>query len=132
MKQSSSEQVHDIGRLNMSIYKCISNEYVTDEVIITEKQLLHIKEKHPEAYDNTVSYIKCILEQPDYIIKDKQPNTGLVIKQIMSCKKHLLLVLRICTSCNKGYKNSIITSWEISGARLNNYLKNKQILYKRE
>ena len=116
----------------MSIYKCISNEYITDEVVITEKQLLHIKEKHPEAYDNTISYIKCILEQPDYIIKDKHPNTCLVIKQIMSCEKHLLLVLRICTSCDKGYKNSIITSWEISDTRLNNYLRNKQILYKRE
>lgn len=116
----------------MSIYKCISNEYVTDEVIITEKQLLYIQEKHPEAYDNTIGYIIYILEQPDYIIKDTHPNTGLVIKQIMSCEKHLLLVLRVCTSCNKGYKNSIITSWEISDARLNNCHRNKRIHYKRE
>ncbi len=82
-------------------------------------------------FDSTVNYIKQILEQPDYIIKDKRPNTGLVIKQIISCEKNLLLVLRICTSCNTEYKNSIITSWEISETRLQNYLKNKQILYKK-
>ena len=132
VKQMSNEHVHKIGNLNMQIYKCINEEYVTDEVIITEKQLIHIKEQHPEAYDNTISYIKPVLEQPDYIIKDKRPNTGLVIKQIICGEKHLLLVLHICTSNDKEYKNSIITGWEISDARLKNYLKNKPILYKGE
>lgn len=116
----------------MSIYQCISKEYVTDKVVITEKQLVHIKERHPEAYHNAISYIEGILEEPDYIMKDKKPNTGLVIKQVVSDEKHMLFVLRICTSYKEGYQNSIITSWEISKARLKNYLKNKQILYKRE
>lgn len=132
VKQMTNEQIHKIGCLDMLIYKCISEEYVTNEVIITEKQLVHIKEQHPEAYDNTISYIKQVLDQPDYIIQDKRPNTGLVIKQIISGEKHLLLVLRICTSNDKKYKNSIITSWEISESRLKNYLKNKPILYKGE
>lgn len=38
------------------------------------------------------------------------------------------IVLRICTSEDEpGYKNSIISSWEISDKRLQNYLRNKQI-----
>lgn len=131
VKQTQNVQIHKIGSLDMSIYKCISKDYTTDEVVITEKQLIHIKERHPEAYKNAIDYIKCILEQPDYIIKDRKPNTGLVIKQVF-CEKHMLLVLRICTSCKEGYKNSIITGWEISEARLKNYLKNKQILYRHE
>lgn len=132
VKQTQNAQIYTIGYLDMSIYECISKDYITDEVVITEKQLIHIKERHPEAYKNAISYIERILEQPDYIIKDKKPNTGLVVKQIVACEKHMLLVLRICTSCKEGYKNSIITGWEISEARLKNYLMNKQVLYKRE
>lgn len=132
VEQTQNVQIHKIGSLDMSIYKCISEDYITNEVVITEKQLIHIKKRHPEAYENTVSYIERILEQPDYIIKDKKPNTGLVVKQLVAYEKHMLLVLRICVSCEKEYKNSIITGWEISEARLKNYLKNKQVLYKHE
>lgn len=132
VEQIQGTKIYQIGFLDMSIYKCISKSYITDEVVITEKQLIHIKERHPETYKNAINHIGRILEQPDYIIKDKKPNTGLIIKQITACEKHMLLVLRICTSCKEGYKNSIITGWEISEARLKNYLKNKQILYKHE
>ncbi len=132
VEQSQGEKVYKIGFLDMSVYKCISKNYLTDEVIITEKQLVHIKERHPEAYKNTISYIGHILEQPDYIIKDKKPNTGLIIKQVTTYEKHMLLVLRICTSCKEGNKNSVITAWEISEARLRNYVKNRQILYRHE
>lgn len=132
VEQTQSTKVYKIGSLDMSIYKCISKKYITDEVIITEKQLIHIKQRHPEVYKNAISYIGHILAQPDYIIKDKKPNTGLIIKQVSACEKHMLLVLRMCTSCREGYKNSIITGWEISESRLKNYLKNKQILYKHE
>ena len=132
MNQITNAQIHKIGCLDMSIYKCISEEYVTEEVIVTEKQLTHIKEQHPEAYNNTIHYIKDVLERPDYIIQDKRPHTGLVIKRIVSKEKNLLLVLRICTSCDNEYSNSIITGWEISEARLENYLRNKSILYRKE
>ena len=132
VEQIQNVKVYKIGSLDMSIYKCISKNYITDEVIITEKQLIHIKERHPEAYKNAISYIRHILAQPDYIIKDKKPDTGLIIKQVTAREKHMLLVLRMCTSCKEGYKNSIITGWEISEKRLKNYLKNKQILYKHE
>lgn len=93
MGQTQDAKTYKIGSLDMSIYKCISKNYITDEVIITEKQLIHIKERHPEAYKNAISYIGHILGQPDYIIKDKKPNTGLIIKQVTACEKHMLLVI---------------------------------------
>lgn len=107
MMKIQDAQIYVIGSLDMSIYKCISKDYVTDQVIMTEKQLAHIKEHHPEAYENAISYLGHILKQPDYIIKDKEPNTGLVIKNVVACEKYVLLVLRICTSCKEGYQNSI-------------------------
>ncbi len=43
------------------------------------------------------------------------------------------VVLRIATSKDDPeYKNSIISCWNISEKRLQNYLRNKQILYKKE
>jgi phage antirepressor YoqD-like protein len=43
------------------------------------------------------------------------------------------LVLKIITSEeNKDYKNSVITSWKITEKRLNNYLRNKDVIYKKE
>lgn len=125
--------VHNLGILNWEIYDCISTNHVTDEVIITEEQLMHIRQRHPEAYIDTVHYVREILENPDYILKDKRPNTGLVIKKIINTKENSLLVLKIITSDdNKNYKNSVITSWKITEKRLNNYLRNKDVIYKKE
>lgn len=124
--------IHSLGTLDWDIYNCITKNHVTDEVIITEEQLMHIQARHPEAYQDTIHYVRNILDDPDYIIKDKRPNTGLIIKRVSNMKANSLLVLKICTADEKkGYKNSVITSWKISEKRLNNYLRNKYILYKK-
>ncbi|MCC8102464.1 MAG: hypothetical protein LIP11_09500, partial [Clostridiales bacterium] len=61
-------------------------------------------------------------------------NTGLVIKRLWTSEgQYVQVVLKICTTEDEpGYKNSIISCWEISEGRLQNYLRNKSILYKRE
>ena len=127
-------EVHTVGRIDREIYKCITEDIVTDEVIITDERLKHIQERHPEAYESTIEYVANIIQNPDYIISDeKHDNTGLVFRRNADAKKQLMLVFRVCVSVDvKGYKNSIISSWVISENRLKNYLKNKKILYKRE
>ena len=113
--------IHSLGTLNWDIYDCISSNHIADEVIITEEQMMHIRERHPE-----------ILDDPDYIFRDKHPNTGLVVKKILNGEERSLLVLKIITSDdNKDYKNSVITSWKITEKRLNNYLRNKDVIYKK-
>lgn len=124
---------HSLGKLDWSIYNCITEEHTVDEVIVTDEQLKHIYRKHPEAYGDVIRFIKDILSCPDYIIRDKRPNTGLVIKRLAYEGNSILLVLRICTGNDKrGYKNSVITSWKITEKRLRNYLKNKEVIYKKE
>lgn len=124
--------VRSLGILDWKIYNCISSNHVIDEVIITEEQMMHIRERHPEAYADTIHYVREILDDPDYIFKDKRPNTGLVVKKILNDEESSLLVLKIITSDdNKDYKNSVITSWKITEKRLNNYLRNKDIIYKK-
>ena len=125
--------IHSLGILDWEIYDCISRDHVTDEVIITEEQMVHIRERHPEAYIDTMHYVRDILDNPDYIFRDKRPNTGLVVKKIQNDGNSSLLVLKIVTSDDKkDYKNSVITSLKITEKRLNNYLRNKDIIYKKE
>ena len=125
--------IHSLGTLDWDIYNCISSNHIADEVIITEEQMMHIRERHPEAYIDTMHYVRDILDDPDYIFRDKRPNTGLVVKKIQNDGDSSLLVLKIVTSDDKkDYKNSVITSWKITEKRLNNYLRNKDIIYKKE
>ena len=125
--------IHSLGKLNFEIYSCITTDFITDEVIITEEQLSHIREKHPEAYQDTLLYVKDVLDDPDYIFKDKKENSGIVVKKIINEEEHSLLVIKIITSKdNKDYKNSVITGWKITEKRLNNYIRNKNIIYKKE
>lgn len=127
-------QVHSVGKIDRDIYKCITADIVTDEVIITDNQIQHILDRHPDAYETAMKEMRTAIESPDYIIADdKHNNTGLVIKKFKMKGDNLQLVLRICTHKDEpGYKNSVISCWEISEKRLENYLKNKRVLYKKE
>ena len=86
--------MHTIGRINKSIYSCITEDIVTDEVIITDNQLQHILDRHPEVYKEVTDYLNDIISAPDFIIK----NTGLVVKRIKTKEEYAQMVLRICAS----------------------------------
>lgn len=128
-----NEDIIELGSLDINIYNCISPQINTDRVIITNKQLEHILDHHPEAYHEALIELKSTLATPDYIFKDdKHINTGLVVKAIQTKNTYLYIVLRICTnSINDTLANSIISGWKISEKRLKNYLKHKTILYKK-
>ena len=53
--------MHTIGRINKSIYSCITEDIVTDEVIITDNQLQHILDRHPEVYKEVTDYLNDII-----------------------------------------------------------------------
>lgn len=133
MNTKEVSQVHSIGRINREIYKCVTADIVTDEVIITDKQIQHIKERHPNDYERYYGYFEEIVSSPDYIIQANKPNTALILKEIIEENEVFKTVLRLATSNdNSGYKNSIITFMRIDEKEWNRILRNKRILYKRE
>jgi hypothetical protein len=127
------DEIMELGFLNINIYNCISNQIDTDRVVITNTQLDHIAEHHPEAYDEALIELKFTLASPDYIFKDdKHKDTGLVLKAISTGDTYLYIVLKVCTNSNGGkLANSVISGWKISERRLHNYLRNKTLLYKK-
>lgn len=125
--------VHTIGKIDREIYKCITEDIVTDEVIITDNQIQHIKERHPNDYERFSKYFSEIVADPDYIIEANKPDTALVLKEIVAEGEIFKTVVRLVTSHdNPGYKNSIITFMKIDEKEWKRLLRNKKILYKRE
>ncbi len=126
-------QVHSVGKINRDIYKCITEDIVTDEVIITDERILHIKERHPNDYERFYSYIPEIINDPDFIIEANKPNTAVVLKEIEERGEKFKLVLRIKVQGDpEEYKNSIMTFWRIGETTWKKTLKNKTVLYKKE
>ena len=124
--------VHFIGKLDKKLYSCVTNDITTDDVIITDERIRHIREHHPSHFEDIAPFLQAAVASPDYILKDA-PNTGLILKLIEDNGQQIQIVLRLHTSSDEhGYKNSVISAWKISESRWNNYIRNKKILYKKE
>ena len=122
-----------VGKIDIEIYNCITKDITTDEVIITDERIQHIKEHHPNNYEKKYSYMRSIIENPEYIIEANKPNTALILKSFFFFYETFKTVLRLITSSdNSKFKNSIITFMKINEKEWNRLLKNKKILYKSE
>lgn len=134
-KAKEEIQVHLVGKINKEIYKCITDDIVTDEVIITDERIAHIDGRHPGDYQRYQRYIADMVLNPDYIIKDDRPFTAMVLKKFENAdkSKHFRLALRLLTSeDDQEYKNSVITFMKIREKEYMRLVKNKQVLYKKE
>lgn len=131
--ENGDAAVHSLGKLDIETYKCVTEQIITDEVIITDERIAHIKERHPNDYERYCSYIPEIIQKPDYILEDSRPNTALVMKHIEEAGEHFRLTLRlVAASDNPDYKNSVITFLKVREKEWNRLVKNKRILYKHE
>ena len=75
-----------IGKLDRKLYRCVSGDIITDDVIITEKQILHIMERHPLDYERFSGLLQTIIEAPDYILEANKPYTAVILKEISDRK----------------------------------------------
>lgn len=124
--------VHFVGRINREIYHVVTEDITTDEVVITDRQIEHIRERHPNDFERYQKYLTEIVESPDYILQDR-PNTAFVLKQFVEDEEQFELILRLKTSVDpEDYKNSIITFLKLKKNRYDQYLRNRKILYKKE
>lgn len=132
-KTKEAVEVHLVGKINRNIYRCITEDIVTDDVIITENQIKHIQDRHPNDYERFSVYFGEIVASPDFIIKGNKPNTALILKEIVIGDELFKTVLRLVTSNDDpNYKNSIITFMKIDQKEWKRLLRNKKILYKKE
>ncbi|MGN0706897.1 MAG: PBECR2 nuclease fold domain-containing protein [Faecalibacterium sp.] len=127
------QDVNFVCRLDREIYKVVTGDIASSEVIITDVQLQHIRERHPDISETVKSYLSEAILQPDYIIETDRPNTANILKRFTIDGKGYQLVLRLRTSNDPAeFKNSIITFMSVNEKRWNQYLRNRKILYKHE
>ena len=132
-RETAARDVYFIGKIDIEIYKCVTEDIVTDEVVITDKQIEHIKERHPNDYENYFIFAKEMIENPDYILEANRPNTAFILKHIEDNGKNYQLILRLKTAADpEDYRNSVITFLKVEEKRYNRYLRTKKILYKSE
>ncbi len=100
-----------VGHIDIETYRCIADDITTDEVIITDERISHIKERHPGHLEILEPYIQLAVHEPDFILEDSKPNTGLILKLIEQNGLRIQIVLRVHTSNDvRGFKNSIISA----------------------
>ena len=122
-----------IGKIDRNVFRCVTEDIVTDEVIITDERIRHIKERHPQDYERYAEYIKESVEAPDCIIEANKPKTALILKEIQTEHEVFKMVVRLITSTDDvSFKNSVITFMKINQKEWNRLIKNKKILYKSE
>jgi len=128
--------LHYIGTIDIKLYSCVTKNISTDELIITEKQIEHIFESHPNDFidvEDVIGSIRQAVSFPDYIIESEKPNTAFVLKELSSEKGKSRLIMRLKTSADPDdYKNSIITFQKTREREWNRIIRNKKILYKKE
>lgn len=126
------KSLHFVCKLNKELYCVVTADIASDDVIITDEQIKHIKERHPEDFELFASFFAEMIRDPDYIIEANKPNTALVLKEIELDGRKLKLILRLKTSLDPAeYKNSIITFQHISDKRYLRYVHNATVLYKK-
>lgn len=123
----------NLCKLDMEKYKCVADTIVTDEVIITEERIEHIRERHPNDYERYCAYIPEIIREPDYIIGANKASTAVVMREIEENGEKFKLILRLKVENDPAdYKNSVISFWKIGDTTWRKLVKNKPVLYKRE
>lgn len=132
-EKSKMPPLHYIGKIDKEIYSCVTEDIRTDEVIITDERIKHIKERHPSDYERYCEYMKKSVLSPDYIIETTKPYSALVMKSFEHEGKQFKTVVRLVTSHDdERYKNSVITFMKIDEKEWDRLLRNKKILYKSE
>ena len=129
--EAGGGDVQFLCRIDRRIYSCVTEDITTDEVVITNERIEHIKDHHPKDYEQYLMYITQILQEPDYILEN-EPNTALVLKEFKEDDRRFRLVLRLKTSTdNPEHKNSVLTFMKTNEKKWGQNLRNKKILSKR-
>lgn len=122
--------MHTIGKIDIENYRVVSDKIRTSEVIITDERIAHIKERHPNDYERYSRYLVEMIENPEYILEDRTPNTAVILQEFFAEGEQFRLVLKLAVTDDEEHKkNSVITFLKINEKTYRKYLRNKKVLY---
>lgn len=121
-----------IGKLDGEKLGKYKNKIVTQNVIITNERIEHIKKRHLNDYEKYINHISDIIKNPDYILIDKDKiDTVMFLKRILDNTKNIIVIVKLNTEIEKiEMSNSILTFWQIRNVNYEKVIKNNIIVYK--
>lgn len=138
MKVSSAKEekamveIQSLGKIKLSLIDYKFKNLQTDDIIVTNERLAHIKERHPEDYELFRVYGSVSVQNPDYIIEDhKHEGTVFMVKRLPDTNLNVVCRLALSTD-EKGLKNSVMTFYRIRERNLKKLIEKNQLLYKKE
>ncbi|MCH5206616.1 MAG: hypothetical protein J1F09_06650 [Oscillospiraceae bacterium] len=121
-----------LGKIDTQPLEQEFGQLETDEVIVTDERMEHIKEHHPQDVQLFIQYAHKAIQSPDLIIKDvKNSNTVFMVKCLEDTNLNIVIKLALEGS-GENIKNSVISFYRIRHSNLKKLQKNNKVLYKRE
>ena len=122
-----------VGKINMKIFKNISYNLITDEVILTNERYLHIIEGHKEDFMIYSNMLSQIIIEPNYILEDyKNQYTVMVIKKVEN-NNNINVIIRLAIEEDLIHnENSIMTMYRIREKNLKKLMEKNKVIYKKE
>ena len=117
-----------IGKIKTEYVSEYKNKIITNEVVLTSERLNdHILIKHKKEYENLRVYLKEIVEEPDYILRDNRHSDTLIfLKYVNIANKRGRIVIKLAIAADERHpKNSIITLMQLNERTWNQTIKNK-------
>lgn len=121
-----------LGNINTQPLEKEFGKLKTNEIIITNERIDHIRIRHPEDLEFFEKYGKEAIISPDEIIKDhKNDNTIFMIKKLTDTNLNVVIKL-VINDGDDDLKNSVMTFYRIRDKNLKKLEKKNRVLYKKE
>ncbi len=125
-------EIRTLGKIEISILEQEFGVLQTDEIIVTQERIEHIKKRHPEDYDLFEEFGASCVHDPDFVVRDeKHLGTVFLVKKFPFT--NLNVVTRLALEADEpGRKNSVMTFYRIRERNLKKLLERNFLLYKKE
>lgn len=119
-----------LGKIHVDLLESEYGSLQTDDIIITNERLEHIKEQHQIDYALFERYGREVVQEPDIIIKDeKHIATVFMIKRFINI--NLNAVVRLAMGTDSGeLKNSVMTFYRIRESNLTKLINKNKVIFK--
>ena len=125
-------EIRNLGKIDTTILENEFGNIYTDEIIITNERICHIKERHPEDYFLFEQYGKECVDSPDLVIKDiKHKGTVFMVKKLPETNLNVVVRVVLENDDHK-LKNSVMTFYRIREKNLKKLIEKNGLLYKKE
>ena len=125
-------EIIELGKLDTQPLEIEFGKLKTDELIVTNERIEHIKSRHPEDFNLFEKYGLSVVVEPDFIIKDeKNVNTVFMVKKLENTNLNLVVKIILETD-EKDLKNSVMTFYRIRERNLKKLVDRNKTLYKSE